>query len=69
MWYAGRLLGNMPTLETYGRGEAAVLVVDVIDRAELASGLDPVSGSVVVSDLRASIPEVASLTFGGDDGK
>lgn len=59
----------MPTLETYGRGEAAVLVVDVIDRAELASGLEPVSISVFGSVLRASIPEAPSLTFGGDEGK
>lgn len=59
----------MPTLETYGRGEAAVLVVDVMDRAELASGLDPMSISVLVSDLRTSIPEAPSLTFGGDEGK
>lgn len=59
----------MPTLETYGRGEAAVLVVDVIERAELASGLDPVSISAFGSDLRASIPEAPSLTFGGDEGK
>lgn len=59
----------MPTLETYGRGEAAVLVVDVMDRAELASGLEPVSTSVFGSVLRASIPEAPSLTFGGDEGK
>lgn len=59
----------MPTLETYGRGEAAVLVVDVMDRAELASGLEPVSMSVCDSVLRASIPEAPSFAVGGDEGK
>lgn len=54
----------MPTLDTYGRGEAVVLL-DVIDLAELASGLAPRSSSV----LNDSMPEETSLTLGGDEGK
>lgn len=54
----------MPTLDTYGRGEAVVLL-DVMDLAELARGLAPRSISVV-SD---SMPEETSLTLGGDEGK
>lgn len=61
-----------PTFETYGLGEAVVLT-EVIDRAELARGLDPVSGSVCTvrgceSVLRISAG-VTSLTLGGDEGK